>query len=119
MPSTSWPNTTHTGNGGCQSNRSTAWSMVPTAAISYPRARIPSTSGSASQACSHGTVSWAPSAVLEIAVLGGRAVMPDTYSFSTLAASAVRKNAPHVVHAAHVVQQHRHGQRPDAGGPSS
>ena len=56
--------------------------------------RTCSTADKGSQECSHGTDSSAPSAVFVMACFGGSAVMPQRYSLSMPAASAVRKNAP-------------------------
>ena len=56
---------------------------------------------------SHGTSFSAPSAVFEILVSGGWAVMPQRKSFSIPTPSAVLKNGPDIIKAADVVQDGR------------
>ena len=67
---------------------------VSIAAISYPRARSASTAARRRPHVSHGTVSSVPSAVFEIARIGGRAVIPHRIIRSAPAPSIVRNIAP-------------------------
>ena len=94
IPSTSWPNITQTGKFGSQSKISTARLLVSTAAISKPFLRSSASVAANRQPLPKATRSSAPSAVLAIAFLGGRAVMPLSSRRSKPAPSAVRKNAP-------------------------
>ncbi len=86
--------------------------VVSTAAISYPRSRISAQQRQAgSQACSHGTVSSAPRAVLADGVLGRAAGDAAQVQLFDAGGVAGAEECAHVIHAAHVIQQHRHRQR--------
>lgn len=112
-PSTSWPKSTHTGNRGVHSKRSTELGVVSTAAISNPRACKSPSNDTGSHVCSRDGF-FGSQRRLRDGLLGRGSGDPAQVQLLDTRRVRGAKERADVVQAAHVIEQHANRQPRDA-----